>query len=76
MNYVKPDVFVTKFSANAFCSNCIAAEYNKPVTVNCIISSSETVYDSGVKGCDYFGTNLIYVANDIIYYGNNDRGLD
>lgn len=59
MNYVKPDVFVTKFSANAFCANCVVTTYNKPVTVKCIKTQSETVYSSGVSGCDFTGEDLV-----------------
>lgn len=59
MKYVKPDVFVTKFSANAFCGSCAVTTYNKPVRVDCIITQSEYVYSAGVEGCTYTGTSLV-----------------
>lgn len=72
INYVKPDVFVTQFNANAFCANCPAESYNQPVTVKCIITSSETVYDTGVTGCDYSGTGLVYFGGG---YFKDEHGV-
>lgn len=66
MKYVKPDVYVERFRANAYCANCDPTKYNKPVTVNCIITQSEVVYNEDTyyaegnpQKCSYYASSLV-----------------
>lgn len=58
--FVKPDIYFTEFVPNqAVASVCTVTTYNKPVTVQCVLTGSETVYDTNVNGCDYTASSLI-----------------
>lgn len=64
--YVKPDIYYTEFVPNHAVSACDVTSYNKPVTVACLITSSETVYDAGVSGCDFTASSLVYYGGGTI----------
>lgn len=53
--YTAPDMQVERFMANAaVAAGCTRVEdpsTYKPVTVNCLISSSETIFSTGTSGC-------------------------
>ena len=66
MKYVKPDVYVERFKANAYFSNCDPTKYNKPVTAQCIITQSEVVYNENTfyeegnpQKCSYYASGLV-----------------
>ena len=84
-NYVKADLYFTEFVPNQTVAACDITSYHNPVTVSCVLQTSETVYDTGVEGCNYTASSLVYFAGgkysndgDLIRFTNDgaDGSID
>lgn len=62
MKYVKPVANFTEFVSNEAITACDVTKYGEAVTVQCVMTQSETVYTANNTDCKYTATSLIYFA--------------
>ena len=81
--YQKPEMQVEIFEMSHSVASCAITSYNKPVTVDCVITQSETVYQTaGSNGCDYsitsgvsFDGGYFKSAHDVVDQFSDDGNI-